>query len=157
MAKNYYEGTDYNINTNWGGDESTGGLPLPGSAVQDIIKTNIKELNNTKIGYVTKGEGVDNNKILFYSDENAYKNGSEKLGSFELEPLYSISVTQDLQNRYIYFTGENDKNFIWYFKTIKISDKSTYVENVSVTYKINTGGSNKTYEFKKQTSINKRS
>ena len=35
MAKNYYEGTDYNINTNWGGDESTGGLPLPGSAVQD--------------------------------------------------------------------------------------------------------------------------
>lgn len=142
MAKNYYEGTDYNINTNWGGDESTGGLPLPGSAVQDIIKTNIKELNNTKIGYVTKGEGVDNNKILFHSEKSG-----ETLYTIELEPLYSISVTQDLQNRYIYFTGENDKNFIWYFKTIKISDKSTYVENVSVTYKINTGGSNKTYEL----------
>lgn len=142
MAKKYYEGTDYNINTDWGGDETTGGLPLPGSAVQDIVKTNINELHNKKIGYVAKGEGFDNNMVFFYSEKNG-----EILGEFKLEPLYSINVKPDNQNRPLFFTGENDKKFIWYFKTIKISDGSRYDENVSVTYKVFTGGSNKTYEL----------
>ena len=47
MSKKFWDGP-YNINTDWGGDDSTEKLPLPGSAVQKLIKNEI----NSKVGYM---------------------------------------------------------------------------------------------------------
>ena len=37
MAKKYYDG-DITLTTDWGGDSSTGNLPVVGSKVQKVIK-----------------------------------------------------------------------------------------------------------------------
>lgn len=47
MAKKFWEG-DVKMSTNWGGDETTGNLPLSGERVQEFIKENIK----SKVGYL---------------------------------------------------------------------------------------------------------
>jgi hypothetical protein len=51
MAKKYWEGDikDININTDWGGDESTNGAPLPGSIVQKLITSTLKNVHNFEV------------------------------------------------------------------------------------------------------------
>ena len=46
MAKNIYD-EKIDKNTDWGGDESTGGLPVSGRRVQEFIKGEL----NGKYGY----------------------------------------------------------------------------------------------------------
>ena len=40
MAKKYYDG-DITLTTDWGGDSTTGNLPVVGSKVQKVIKETI--------------------------------------------------------------------------------------------------------------------
>ena len=57
MAKKVWDG-EYDINTNWGGDESTNGLPLTGEMVQNVVKTELKNLNEGKVGYIAEKDGT---------------------------------------------------------------------------------------------------
>ena len=85
MAKKYWEGA-YDINTDWGGDESTDNLPLPGSAVQKVIKDEIKK----KVGYLH--EDTVEGKVYFYPTKDSYNKGETVLG------VISSNDSADLQN-----------------------------------------------------------
>ena len=132
MAKKYYEGTDYSLDTNWGGDESTGGLPLPGSAVQDIVRSNITDLKNSKVGYIKENESEG--KVYFYTSQEAYNNGDAAVGSVMSTARYSMSVKADDSNKYVFLSDDAKKEFTWYFKTVEIATNGAFVENVSVEY-----------------------
>jgi hypothetical protein len=134
MAKKYYEGTDYSLDTNWGGDESTGGLPLPGSAVQDIVRSNITDLKNSKVGYIKENESEG--KVYFYTSQEAYDNGDAAVGSVMSTARYSMSVKVDDSNKYVFLSDDVKKEFTWYFKTVEIATNGAFVENVSVEYTI---------------------
>ena len=132
MAK-YWEG-QYNIDTDWGGDESTGGKPLPGSAVQDVIKTSIKKLDTGKVGYIHENELEG--KVYFYSTQDAYNNNEPPVGSVMSEARYSMSIKVDENNKYVFLSDDVKKEFTWYFKTIERGTNNTLGENVSVEYVI---------------------
>lgn len=132
MAK-YWEGK-YDINTNWGGDESTGNLPLPGSAVQDVIKTKLNELDKSKVGYMHENELEG--KVYFYSTQDAYNNNEAPVGSVMSEARYSMSIKVDENNKYLFLSDDAKKEFTWYFKTIERGTNNTLGENVSVEYVI---------------------
>lgn len=129
MAK-YWEG-EYDINTDWGGDESTGGKPLPGSAVQDVIKTSIKKLDTGKVGYITESDGT----VYFSSSKEAFDN-EDYMGSVVSTQRYSMDLKMDVNNRYVFLSSDTKKEFVWYFKTIEIATDSVYTETVTVEYKI---------------------
>lgn len=129
MAK-YWEG-EYDINTDWGGDESTGGKPLPGSAVQDIVKTSIKKLDTGKVGYITESDGT----VYFSSSKEAFDN-EDYMGSVVSTQRYSMDLKMDVNNRYVFLSSDTKKEFVWYFKTIEIATDSVYTETVTVEYKI---------------------
>ena len=83
MAKKFWEG-DVDMSTNWGGDATTGGLPLSGERVQEFIKESI----NSKVGYLGEvREMADGTKLptaffVLCRDEDAFK-------------IYEKTVTSD--------------------------------------------------------------
>ena len=119
MAK-YWEG-QYDIDTDWGGDESTGGKPLPGSAVQDVIKTSINNLDTGKVGYITESDGT----VYFSSSKEAFDN-EEYMGSVVSTQRYSMDLKMDANNRYVFLSSDTKKEFVWYFKTIEIATDRVY-------------------------------
>ena len=82
-------------NTDWGGDASTGGLPVAGSSVQNFLKDEI----GGKIGAVYKPEGGTN--VYYFAneeDKQAYiETGNESLiiDSFEMASNYSVEIDRD--------------------------------------------------------------
>ena len=77
MAKKYYDG-DITLNTDWGGDESTGNLPVLGEKVQKVIKDSI----NSKVGYVGYVEKIGQGFYVLCRDEEVFK-------------VYETTVTED--------------------------------------------------------------
>lgn len=69
MANKYYDG-EITLNTDWGGDESTGNLPVVGSRVQEAIKKSI----NTKVGYVGLVEKTGQGYYVLARDEETFNN-----------------------------------------------------------------------------------
>jgi hypothetical protein len=67
MAKKYYDG-DISLNTDWGGDESTGNLPVIGEKVQKVIKEGI----NSKVGYVGRVDGTGSGFYVLTRDEETF-------------------------------------------------------------------------------------
>ena len=80
MAKKFYD-EDITLSTDWGGDASTGNLPVSGNKVQKVIKESI----NSKVGYVgrveksgqgfyvlTRDEDIFNKYVETISDENPF-------------------------------------------------------------------------------------
>ena len=67
MAKKYYNG-EITLNTDWGGDESTGNLPVVGSRVQEAIKKGI----NSKAGFVGRVEKVGQGFYVLSRDEATF-------------------------------------------------------------------------------------
>ena len=136
MAKKYYEGTDYTFNTDWGREETTG-LPLSGGAVQQVIKDKVAEIETSlgkKVGYIRENE-VEG-KVYFYTSQDAYENGETAVGSVVSTSRYSMSIKADENNKYTYLSEDTNKNFVWYFKTVKNDNKEAFPENISVEYNI---------------------
>lgn len=133
MSKKYWDGP-YNINTDWGGDDSTENLPLPGSAVQKLIKNEI----NSKVGYMI--EDKTTGEVKFYTSEQSYLEDKKPIGSVTSVQRYSMSLKFDEKNQYVFFSNTEKKEIIWYFKTIEVASNQSYAESVSVSYTINTGG-----------------
>lgn len=136
MAKKYYEGNDYTFSTNWGGDETTGNLPLSGGAVQEVIKEKVEEIESSmgrKVGYISAADS--NGKINFAASEEDYLKGNI-IGSVVDVQRYAMVVKADENNKYMFLSDDAEKKFTWYFKTLEIATNSSYVENVSVEYTI---------------------
>ena len=82
-------------NTDWGGDASTGFLPVGGGSVQNFIKEDL----NTKIGAVYKPDGI--NTVYYFSndeDKQAFietDDMSYVLYSYELESNYEVQIDRD--------------------------------------------------------------
>ena len=133
MSKKYWDGP-YDINTDWGGDDSTENLPLPGSAVQKLIKNEI----NSKVGYMI--EDKTTGEVKFYTSEQSYLEDKKPIGSVTSVQRYSMSLKFDEKNQYVFFSNTEKKEIIWYFKTIEVASNQSYAESVSVSYTINTGG-----------------
>ena len=131
MAKKYYEGTDYTFDTDWGGDSSTSGLPLPGRAVQEVIKGSINDLNETKVGYIAKNDGT----VYFSANKEAYEN-EEYIGSVVALQTHSMMVTGDTKNREVFLSSDKNKEYVWYFKSIEVATDTVYQESVTVEYHI---------------------
>ena len=128
MAKKYYEGTDYTFNTDWGGDDSTGGAPLSGGAVQEVIKDKVKEIETslgTKVGHIYKNDTTS--KIEFWTSEKDRLNNTDgcKISEIVAQQKYSIVCSGDTRNRNMFMSNETDKTFVWYFKTKNIQDESS--------------------------------
>lgn len=67
MANKYYEG-DITLKTDWGGDSTTGNLPVIGSKVQKVIKEGI----NSKVGYVGRVEKTGQGFYVLTRDEETF-------------------------------------------------------------------------------------
>ena len=133
MAKKYWDG-NYDINTDWGGDESTENLPLPGSAVQKVVKDKFKEIDNNlkgKVGYVHENDGY----LYFSNSEADYDKGIYIVEPIKAgDPRYMLKTISD-GNRTIFFSSEDSKHFIWYFKTEdRLDSASNFTESVNVDY-----------------------
>ena len=133
MAKKYWDG-EYDINTDWGGDESTNNLPLPGSAVQKVVKDKLNELSDGKVGYIYKNE--TESKVYFSAAKEDYEEGNY-MGAVDSVARYSMDVIGDSNNKNIFLSNADKKEFVWYFKTVENSNGSLYTENVTVEYTIN--------------------
>ena len=69
MAKKYYDNR-ITKTVDWGGDESTSGLPVTGRRVQEFIKNEFNTLEanvNTKVGYIVENE--TEGKVYFASNK----------------------------------------------------------------------------------------
>ena len=130
MAKKYWDG-EYDINTDWGGDDTTEGLPLPGSAVQDIIKTSINKLDENKVGYIKESGGT----VYFSSSRESYEN-EEYMGSVVSVQRFSMDLKKDPNNRYVFLSSDTNKKIKWYFKTVEIATSKVYEETITVEYRI---------------------
>lgn len=82
-------------NTNWGGDASTGFLPVKGERVQEFIKEEL----NTKIGAVYKPDGI--NTVYYFAnedDKNAFietDDMSYVMSSYEMQSNYDVKIDQE--------------------------------------------------------------
>ena len=98
MAKKVYD-EKIDINVNWGGDESTGGLPVSGNRVQEVVK----ETLNSKVGFVgmvestgmyvmTKDETTYQEYLNTITTDNPSGNQDLIIGEFRAPFEYSASV-----------------------------------------------------------------
>ena len=131
MSKKVWDG-EYDINTDWGGDESTSGAPLTGKMVQDVIKKSLKSLENGKVGYIQEHDGT----VYFSSTKEAFDN-EQYMGSVIAQQKYGMDVIFDKNNKYVFLSSDASKNIVWYFKTTEIQNNNkVYEESVSIEYHI---------------------
>ena len=135
MAKKYYD-KEIDKNTDWGGDESTGDIPVLGSRVQEFVKNTL----NNKMGIFHYDE--DSNRYLCFADEYNRDSYLENptlvelvLGAFDapfnftaeinlMTPIYNAVFLNSIGN-YLTFTCD-----------IKNKQGASTGEDVIVTYTI---------------------
>ena len=105
-----------------------------GERVEEFIKEQIIELNKQKMGYIHENskDGVFN----FYGSKQDYEGGKSPIGSVTSSARYTMDIQSDINNKSIFLSGDKNKEFVWYFKTIEIATDSLYAEDISVEYKI---------------------
>ena len=130
MAKKIWDG-EYDINTDWGGKD-TDGRPLSGEMVQDVIKSELRRLDDGKVGYIAERDGT----VYFSSSKEKY-DAEKYMGSVISTQRYSMSLEEDRSNRYVFLSNDNEKKYVWYFKSIETAgDKPVFREGVTVEYHI---------------------
>ena len=152
MAKKYYD-EKITLNTDWGGDESTGNLPVSGKRVQEVIKEGI----NSKVGYVGRvGKSgkyaMTINKETFdayeasITEENP--NGDESLiiGSFLAPVEYSSSIEVITPTNGYGAVLEGETGNVLKFKPVTKNSKGELIEE-SYTYTVTfrNGATTQTY------------
>lgn len=133
MAKELYD-REIDKNITWGGDETTGGLPVKGKRIQDFIKNTFDK----KMGVFAYDE--TNNRYLVFADEEAktrYFNDTTLtsliLGTFDAPFNYSAEINL-ISNSYVaILTGEtgNELNFTF---SVKNKQGAETGDNVICTY-----------------------
>lgn len=139
-------------NTDWGGDASTGFLPVAGSSVQAFIKDELK----TKIGAVYKPDG--SNFVYYFAneeDKNAYiESGDESyiLDSFEMASKYDVRIDPEtlvLSHSVIDGTTGNTA----FFK-FKIVDDNDMTADAKARIEFSFTGSGISNKFTKEIAVN---
>lgn len=154
MAKMWDE--EININTNWNGDESTGGLPVKGSRVQEFLRKQLVQLNTAtegKFGAAKYEGGV----IRFYDEE-----GGKELGSIKLTGTsYSITLDSNRGPNFNVLTSDTDAKITFtpsttaiemgqsqgvpfpedYLFTMEVDSGSGYTDRTPADNAIRSGGS----------------
>lgn len=133
MAKEYYD-KEINKNTDWGGDESTGYLPVRGNRVQEFIK---KTLEN-KMGVFHYDE--TNNRYLVFADNesrDAYLEDPSQvnliLGTFDAPFNYSAEILLSTPNYVAILLGAKN-NYIDFTFDTKNKQGQSVGEDVICTY-----------------------
>ena len=128
----------------WGGDDSTGGLPVAGSRVQEFIKEQL----NGKAG-IFYYDSSNNRYIVFSDSDNrdAYLADTTKtdliIGTFDAPFNYSAQITMSSPT-YVAILAETKNNYIDFtFDTMNKSGQSVG-EDVICTYTFIKGGNKKT-------------
>lgn len=151
MAKKYYNG-EITLNTDWGGDESTGNLPVVGSRVQEAIKKGI----NSKAGFVgrvekvgqgfyvlSRDEATFNEYLKTISDENPFGDLTMDgiIGRFDAPFNYKMNITLiNPENGYKSTLLGSTGNVIKFRAETLDNNNTPQGESVTVTYKIKTEG-----------------
>lgn len=147
MAKEYYD-QEIDKHTDWGGDESTGGIPVRGNRVQDFIKNTL----NKKMGYFYYDEG--NNRYIVFADEdskNEYLEDPQKteliLGTFDAPFNYTAEINLTSPNYVAILSGQTN-NYIDFTFDVKNKQGASTGEDVIVTFTITRGANKQTISQK---------
>ena len=157
MAKKYYD-EDITLKTDWGGDNTTGNLPVSGGKVQKVIKESI----NSKVGYVgrvektgqgfyvlTRDEETFNEYVKTISDENPFGdlNMDGVNGRFDAPFNYKMNITLiNPESGYKSTLVGSTGNVIKFKAETLDSNNTPQGESVTITFKIkNEGGVENTY------------
>lgn len=157
MAKKYYDG-DITLTTDWGGDSTTGNLPVVGSKVQKVIKESI----NSKVGYVgrvdktgqgfyvlTRDKETFNAYLETITDENPF--GDLMMdginGRFDAPFNYKMNITLlNPENGYKSALAGSTGNVIKFTAETRDANDTPQGESLTITFKIITeGGVETTY------------
>ena len=132
MAKTWNNPIDKNVD--WGGDESTGGLPVSGEQVQKFIKDSL----NGKAGLFYYD--TSNNRYLVFADEqdkDAYladpTQTSLIVGSFDAPFNYTAEITLATPTYNAIFAGATG-NYLDFTFDVKNKQGASTGENVVITY-----------------------
>lgn len=147
MAKEYYD-QEIDKHTDWGGDESTGGIPVKGNRVQEFIKNTL----NKKMGYFYYDEG--NNRYIVFADEdskNEYLEDPQKteliLGTFDAPFNYTAEINLTSPNYVAILSGQTN-NYIDFTFDVKNKQGASTGEDVIVTFTITRGANKQTISQK---------
>ena len=132
MAKTWNNPIDKNVD--WGGDESTGGLPVSGEMVQKFIKDTL----NNKAGLFYYDAA--NNRYLVFADEqnrDAYLNDPTQtsliIATFDAPFNYMAEISLSTPTYNAIFAGTTG-NYIDFTFDVKNKQGSSTGENVVITY-----------------------
>lgn len=142
MAKKYYD-EEIDKHIDWGGDETTGGLPVRGNRIQEFIKNTFGK----KMGYFYYDEG--NNRYIVFADEESkdeYLEDPQKtdliLGTFDAPFNYTAEIHLSTPTYVAVLTGKTN-NYIDFTFDVKNKQGASIGEDVIATFTF-TRNSNKT-------------
>lgn len=142
MAKEYYD-KEIDKHTDWGGDESTGGIPVKGNRVQEFIKNTFDK----RIGYLHYDEG--NNRYIAFADEESkdeYLADTSRtdliLGTFDAPFNYTAEINLSTPT-YVAVLAGTTNNYIDFTFDVKNKQGASVGEDMIATFTF-TRGSNKT-------------
>ena len=152
MAKKIYD-EKIDINVDWGGDESTGNLPVAGNRVQEVIK----ETLNSKAGFVgmvektgmyvlTKDEDSYMSYLETISDDNPKGDQTLIVGEFRAPFEYSASLEiLSPTNGYAVILEGTTGNVLKFRPSTKDASGAPVGEAYSYTVTFRNGGNVQTY------------
>lgn len=143
MAKKVYD-ERITATVDWGGDESTGGLPVSGRRVQEFIKEQL----SGKMGMFYYD--ATNNRYLVFADaasRDAYLGDTTKteliLGTFDAPFNYSAEIRMSSPTYVAILTGTKN-NYIDFTFDVRNKSGQSIGEDVVCTYTFIKGGTKKT-------------
>lgn len=138
MAKEYYD-KEIDKHTDWGGDESTGGIPVRGNRVQEFIKNTFGK----KMGCFYYDEG--NNRYIVFADEESkdkYLQDTGKtdliLGTFDAPFNYTAEINLTTPT-YVAILAGATNNYIDFTFDVKNKQGASVGDDVIVTFTITRG------------------
>lgn len=142
MAEQFYD-KPINKHTDWGGDNSTGNLPVTGKRVQEFIKGSLDK----KVGELYYD--ASRNRYLLFSDEenrdkyfsNPDENADLLMGTFDAPVNYTAEIVL-ASPTYVSITKETTGNYIEFTFDTKNKNGQSVNEDVTCTYTFRHGSTN---------------
>lgn len=151
MAKKYYDG-DIKLTTDWGGDATTGNLPVIGSKVQKVIKDSI----NSKVGYVGRVDKAGQGFYVLSRDEATFNEYLKTItedkpfgdtdmdginGHFDAPFNYKMNITLiNPESGYKSALSDSTGNIIKFTAETRDANDSPQGESLTITFKVTTEG-----------------
>ena len=151
MAKKYYDG-DIKLTTDWGGDATTGNLPVIGSKVQKVIKDSI----NSKVGYVGRVDKAGQGFYVLSRDEATFNEYLKTItedkpfgdtdmdginGHFDAPFNYKMNITLiNPESGYKSALSDSTGNIIKFTAETRDANDSPQGESLIITFKVTTEG-----------------